>query len=60
MNASNDKRWIKILLPLIIVAGTLTLAMIWNILSAVVFLFFAIVVAIVHYIQRKERGMPGE
>lgn len=60
MNASRDKTWIEILLPLIVILGAIALAMIWNILAAVVFLFFAAVLFIVRYIQRKESGRPGQ
>lgn len=60
MSPRNDKTWIEILLPLIIVLGLGTLALIWNIVAGVAILIIGLGIIVARYIQRHEPREPAE
>lgn len=52
--------WLKNLLPLIIILGLFTLALIWNIVAAFAILFVGIAIWLARLVQRRQPREPGQ
>ena len=52
--------WLNNLLPLIIILGLFTLALIWNIVAAFAILFVGLAIWLSRLVQRRQPREPGE